>query len=253
MADAIIHGNQNTTKLINQLKASSTQYPVLTKEQEREMIEAHADDRDKLNFLLFMHNIRTVFNQAKAYISRTNDYDSLVQNGMLGLAEAVRRFDPSRNIKFCTYASTWVHKYLSMPYYTAQFKLDLRTVSINSPAPTADGDSISAEDTLENCVQSMMDPSMCRDDLSVENQISVGERAEICDDIYKWVDSDSSLSATDRAVFKEMFIDREKARDIAERHNLDAAVVAEIRRRVLSLCRDRLEQKYSITSYADIA
>ena len=110
MADSIICGNQNTTKLINQLKASSTQYPVLNKKQEREMIEQNRNNRDRLNFLLFMHNIRTVFNQAKAYVSKTNDFDALVQNGMMGLGEAARRFDIDRDIKFCTYATIWVKK-----------------------------------------------------------------------------------------------------------------------------------------------
>lgn len=42
------------------------------------MINKYRNDRDKLNYLLFMHNIRTVFNQAKFYMSRTDDYDSLV-------------------------------------------------------------------------------------------------------------------------------------------------------------------------------
>ena len=42
------------------------------------MIDMYKNDRDRLNYLLFMHNIRTVFNQAKFYMSRTDDYDSLV-------------------------------------------------------------------------------------------------------------------------------------------------------------------------------
>jgi len=251
MAESIIRGNQNTTRLINQLKSSSVQYPVLTKEQEREMIRKYKDNREKLNFLLFMHNIRTVFNQAKAYMSKTSDYDSLVQNGMLGLAEAVKRFDTSRDIKFCTYANTWVHKYLSMPYYTAQFRLDMRTVSMNAPTQTADGDG-SAEDTLENCIQNIMDPTSWKEDFSVENQISANERAEICDDLYGWMDSDTSLSATDKAVFREIFVDHEKTRDIAERYKMDASDVAEIKHRILGMCRNRLERKYAITSYADI-
>jgi len=250
MGEPMIRGNQNTTRLINQLKSSSVQYPVLTKEQEREMIEKHKDDRERLNFLLFMHNVRTVFNQAKAYMSKTSDYDSLVQNGMLGLAEAVRRFDTSRNIKFCTYANTWVHKYLSMPYYTAQFKLDTKTVSMNAPTQSHDGDG--ADETLENCIQNIMDSSAWKEDFSVESQISAIERAEICDDLYGWMDSDTSLSATDKAVFREIFVDREKTRDIAERHKMDASDVAEIKHRILGMCKARLERKYAITSYADI-
>ena len=79
----VIQGNQNTTKLINQFKSSLKQYPVLSKKQEREMIEMYRNDRDKLNYLLFMHNVRRVFNQAKAYKNKTNDYDNLVQNGWI--------------------------------------------------------------------------------------------------------------------------------------------------------------------------
>lgn len=83
------------------------------------MIGMYKHDRDKLNRLLFMHNIRIVFNMAKTYMSRTNDYDSLVQNGMQGLAEAAKRFNPEKNIKFCTYATIWVKKYMTMYYYSA--------------------------------------------------------------------------------------------------------------------------------------
>lgn len=42
------------------------------------MIQENLHDRDRLNFLLFMHNVRTVFSQAKVYMSKTNDFDSLV-------------------------------------------------------------------------------------------------------------------------------------------------------------------------------
>jgi len=34
----IIHGNQNATKLINELKNASVQYPPLDKQQEQELI-----------------------------------------------------------------------------------------------------------------------------------------------------------------------------------------------------------------------
>lgn len=252
MAETIIHGNQNTTKLINALKSSSMQYPVLNKDQERELIEKYRNDRDRLNFLLFMHNIRTVFSQAKAYITKTDDFDSLVQNGMLGLAEAVRRFDIDRDIKFCTYANTWVHKYLSMPYYTAQFKLDMKTVSMNAPSQASDSDDAAADDTLENCIQNFIDPSVSPVIKTVESEISANEQSEICGDLYAWMDSDTSLSATDRAVFREIFVDREKTRNIAEKYKLDMNAVSEIKHRILGKCRDMLERRYSITSYGDI-
>lgn len=52
------------------------------------MIEKHRADRDRLNELLVMHNIRLVFNFAKGYMSKTDDYDTMVQDGMRGLATA---------------------------------------------------------------------------------------------------------------------------------------------------------------------
>ena len=248
----VIQGNQNTTKLINQLKSSLKQYPVLSKKQEREMIEKYRHDRDKLNQLLFMHNVRRVFNQAKAYKNKTNDYDNLVQNGMVGLSIAVREFDRYRDIKFCTYASQWIHKYLSMPYYRSQFKLDMKTVSINSPSSVAESEDVSADDTLENCIHNFIDPTVVPPIKTVENTLSASEQESICRDLYSYIDQDSSLSATDKAVFKEIFVEHEKTRNIAEKYNIDMSAVSEIKHRVLDKCRNLLETKYAITSYEDI-
>ncbi len=83
------------------------------------MIEKYRNDRETLNHLLFMHNIRIVFNMAKRYMSGVDDYDTLVQNGMEGLAKACVRFDIDRNIKFCTLASIWVRKHMTMYYHSA--------------------------------------------------------------------------------------------------------------------------------------
>lgn len=49
----IIKGNQNTTRLINQLKRSSEQYPCLDKAAERELIEKYRNDRETLNKTTF--------------------------------------------------------------------------------------------------------------------------------------------------------------------------------------------------------
>ena len=38
--------NVNTTKLINQIKSSQDQYPILSKNEERELIAQYRDNRD---------------------------------------------------------------------------------------------------------------------------------------------------------------------------------------------------------------
>ncbi len=45
MLNAIIRGNQNTTKLIAELKKASRQYPALSKAEEDQMIEENKHDR----------------------------------------------------------------------------------------------------------------------------------------------------------------------------------------------------------------
>ena len=74
--------------MINELKRSSTQYPPLNKQQERALIEQYRNDRDKLNELLYMHNIRLAFNMAKKYATKTNDFDALVSDCLYGLSIA---------------------------------------------------------------------------------------------------------------------------------------------------------------------
>ena len=73
-----IFENVNTTKLINEIKNAKDQYPVLSKEEERELIEKYRGDRTELNRQLCLHNVKMVFNMAKSFVTKTKDFDSLV-------------------------------------------------------------------------------------------------------------------------------------------------------------------------------
>jgi RNA polymerase sigma factor (sigma-70 family) len=47
---------------------------------------------------------------ARRYVGCGLDFDELIAAGNLGLVRATLRFDPSRKIKFITYASWWIRK-----------------------------------------------------------------------------------------------------------------------------------------------
>jgi RNA polymerase sigma factor (sigma-70 family) len=53
-------------------------------------------------------NLGLVHTAAQPYRGRGVPYDDLVQEGILGLMQAVERFDPSRGVKFSTYAGWWI-------------------------------------------------------------------------------------------------------------------------------------------------
>ena len=215
----VIAGNQNSTLLLNQLKAAKDQYPNLSKDEERAIIKKYKKNRKELNRLLFMHNIKLVFNMAKKYMSKTNDFDGLVQDGMIGLGEAVNRFDIKKNIKFCTYAYIWIKKYMTMNFYGKQVEIDKRSMSLDMPSLCASRSSSGNDVTLENYVNEYIEPT-CNSVKTISEELSANEQKEICKSLMDELEQDNSLSATDKAMFIDMFYNREKTRDIADKYGV---------------------------------
>ena len=248
----VIAGNQNTTLLLNQLKAAKDQYPSLSKDEERAMIKKYKKNRKELNKLLFMHNIKLVFNMAKKYMSKTNDFDSLVQDGMIGLGEAVNRFDIKKNIKFCTYAYIWIKKYMTMNFYGKQVEIDKRSMSLDMPSLCTSRSSGGNDVTLENYVNEYIEPT-CNSVKTISEELSANEQKEICKSLMDELEQDNSLSSTDKAMFIDMFYNREKTRDIADKYGVTPADVNNVKGLVLSKFRDILNHTMNITSYSQLS
>lgn len=58
-------------------------------------------------------NVRLVMTLARRYRHPTLSYLDLVQEGVLGLMRAVEKYEPSRGIKFSTYAVWWIWQQIS--------------------------------------------------------------------------------------------------------------------------------------------
>ena len=85
-------------------------YPLLEQSEEEKLLkEAKAGNisaRDKL----VAHNLRLVINIAKRMPCNTLTTSDLAQEGSIGLMEAIKKFDPSKNAKFSTYATWWIRQ-----------------------------------------------------------------------------------------------------------------------------------------------
>jgi len=57
-------------------------------------------------------------------------FEDLVQEGMLGVLEARKRFDESRGVKFTTYAAHWVRKMI-LQYLDSEMQYRRNTVELN--------------------------------------------------------------------------------------------------------------------------
>ncbi|HPH01659.1 MAG TPA: sigma-70 family RNA polymerase sigma factor [Spirochaetota bacterium] len=100
--------------------------PLLTRQQEHVLferigmiqaeLEKRPDDQDlvrRLGFarsIVIQGNLRLVISIAKRYQKLGLSLLDLVEEGNIGLIEAVNRFEPARNVRFSTYGTWWIRQ-----------------------------------------------------------------------------------------------------------------------------------------------
>lgn len=87
-------------------------YPILTKPEEFELARGARDGSPAATTRLVNCNLRLVVKIALEYQSTRLSLLDLIQEGNVGLMQAVRKFDPERNIRLSTYAQFWIRAYI---------------------------------------------------------------------------------------------------------------------------------------------
>ncbi|MCJ7593825.1 MAG: RNA polymerase factor sigma-32 [Desulfobacterales bacterium] len=89
-------------------------YRLLTREEERELgIRVREKKDQQAAYVLVTSNLRLVVKIAMDFHRYwTRSLLDLIQEGNVGLMQAVRKFDPYRGIKFSYYASFWIKAYM---------------------------------------------------------------------------------------------------------------------------------------------
>lgn len=91
-----------------------SQHRLLTREEERELgIRVHDYEDSEAAYILITSNLRLVVKIALEFqrVWMQNLLD-LIQEGNIGLMQAVKKFDPYKNVKFSYYASFWIKAYI---------------------------------------------------------------------------------------------------------------------------------------------
>lgn len=83
---------------------------LLSKEREVELALRVQQGDDNARAELAQANLRLVLSMARRYIGSGLAFLDLVQEGNLGLLEAVEKFDPSKGFRFSTYACWWIRQ-----------------------------------------------------------------------------------------------------------------------------------------------
>ena len=88
-------------------------YPLLSREEEKELAIRYQERQDiESAYKLVTGNLRLVVMIAREYQRATRNLLDLIQEGNIGLMEAVKKFDPYRGIRFPSYAVWWVRAYM---------------------------------------------------------------------------------------------------------------------------------------------
>jgi RNA polymerase sigma-32 factor len=97
------------TRYMAQLRA----YPPISREDERELALRWVTSRDpEAGRRLVLANLRLVVKIAMEYRRAWANTLDLIQEGNVGLLQAVQRFDPYQEVKLSTYAAYWIRAYI---------------------------------------------------------------------------------------------------------------------------------------------
>ncbi len=81
----------------------------LPAEKQQELAERYVNEKDvNAAKMLILTNLRLVVKLSREYQRRWTNLLDLIQEGNVGLSEAVIRYDPYRGVKFTSYAQYWI-------------------------------------------------------------------------------------------------------------------------------------------------
>jgi RNA polymerase sigma-32 factor len=109
-AARVQHGNTvSDTSALDVYMNSLRHVPLLTPEEQQELAERYFEDQDlSAGKTLIWTNLRLVIKMAREHARRYQDLPDLIQEGNVGLAEALTRYNPYRGVRFTGYAQYWV-------------------------------------------------------------------------------------------------------------------------------------------------
>ncbi len=108
-------------------------YKVLTRGEERDLFLRLKNGDTSVKKIIIERNLRLVVRIAKKYCKYGIEFLDLIQEGNIGLINAIDKFDINRNFKFSTYASLWITSsiYRSIPNKEKLIRLPMNAYEKN--------------------------------------------------------------------------------------------------------------------------
>lgn len=102
-----------TTTSMERYLAEISNYPVLSREEEYDLAKRYKETGDlEAARKLITSNLKFVIRVANEYKNYGLNIMDLIQEGNIGLMQAVKRFDPTRGYRLISYAVWWIRAYI---------------------------------------------------------------------------------------------------------------------------------------------
>lgn len=226
----------------------ASKHKLLNKKEEQAMIERHKDEPEKLKQLLINHNIRIVMNIANRYVKRTYNPADLLVDGYYGLSIAAERFDITRNIKFNTFATPWVFKYVMSSFYSKSPEIGVNAFSLNQK--------------LSESTENEFDTFITEADYAagglpippdVDKEMSYFSLKDIMTSVInKLYTSGVDITDFHKAIINRNLIGGESLASISAEYNVAYSRATAEKRSLTTFIKDTLSSDYHVNSLADI-
>jgi len=170
-------------------------HPLLTPEEEKELAVRYTETQDvDAAARLVTANLRLVVKLAYEYRRAYRNMMDLVQEGNMGLMQAVKKYDPYRGVKLSSYAAWWIRAYM-LRYILANWRMvklgttqAQRKLFFNLNKEKAKLSAMGIEPTHEEIAKrldvtekevSEMDKRMARSDASLDTPVNESEGRQV--------------------------------------------------------------------------
>lgn len=255
---------QDYYNVLKSFQSIANKYPLLNKKEERELIKKYKDDRAELNKMLFNHNIRIVMNISRKYLQQAQNPADLLMNGAKGLMIAADKFDIDRGIKFNTYATNWVFKYVIAMFYSKSPVTGVNAVSLNSMIDSKSGSKEYIDNLTANGEGDPSSASGLYDEVSQDylNKHSVvgspaaeyktHEYSDIISHVIDELKKQDKFGKLDQDIIFENIMGGVPISQISAKNNTTNVEVNKRKHRILSDMKSILSSKYKVNNLIDV-
>lgn len=206
----------------------------LTREEEKDLlVEYQANQNNEALEKLMAFCFPAVVSQAYKFSGFDVDFDDLVQEGMIGLLDAIKRFDVGRDVRLLSYARLVIRH--TMMIYTAKFHI---SVDLSPAVRTASfrNDNLKKINTLRNVATDKIER-----EVAASNPEDLCYRKELKELIFGLMDkylNDNQKMVISRRMLSES---PETLSKLGKNMSLTGERVRQIETKALEIIKDRIK------------